>query len=58
MGRKQQDSAGRETLLGMIKGEQETSGFVSEAAICGMAESLSLPVIILTPIWSMTDLRP
>ena len=44
MGKKQQDSAGRETLLGMIKGEQETSGFVSEAAICGMAESLALPV--------------
>lgn len=44
MGKKQQDSKGRKSLLGMIKGEQETSGFVSEAAICGMAESLSLPV--------------
>lgn len=44
MGKKQQDSKERKSLLGMIKGEQETSGFVSEAAICEMAESLALSV--------------
>ncbi len=44
MGKKQQDAKERKSLLSMIKGEQEASGFVSDAAICGMAESLSLPV--------------
>jgi len=44
MGKKQQDAKERKSLLGMIKGEQETSGFVSDAAISEMAESLSLPV--------------
>lgn len=44
MGKKQQDAKERKSLLSMIKGEQETSGFVSDAAISGMAESLSLPV--------------
>lgn len=44
MGKKQQDAKERKPLLSMIKGEQETSGFVSDAAISGMAESLSLPV--------------
>ena len=44
MGKKQQDSKERKSLLGMIKGEQESSGFVSDAAISEMAESLSLPV--------------
>ncbi len=44
MGKKQQDSKGRKSLLGMIKGEQGSSGFVSDAAISGMAESLALPV--------------
>ena len=44
MGKKQQDAKERKSLLGMIKGEQETSGFVSDAAISGMAGSLSLPV--------------
>ena len=44
MGKKQQDSKERKSLLGMIKGEQESSGFVSDAAISGMAETLSLPV--------------
>jgi len=44
MGKKQQDLKERKSLLGMIKGEQETSGFVSDAAISEMAESLSLPV--------------
>jgi NADH-quinone oxidoreductase subunit E len=44
MGKKQQDAKERKSLLGMIKGEQEISGFVSDAAISGMAESLSLSV--------------
>ncbi len=44
MGKKQQDAKERKSLLGMIKGEQESSGFVSDAAISGMAESLSLSV--------------
>ena len=44
MGKKQQDSKERKSLLGMIKGEQESSGFVSDAAISEMAESLSLSV--------------
>ncbi len=44
MGKKQQDAKERKSLLSMIKGEQETAGFVSDAAISGMAESLSLPV--------------
>lgn len=44
MGKKQQDAKERKSLLSMIKGEQEASGFVSDAAISGMAESLSLPV--------------
>ena len=44
MGKKQQDAKERKSLLGMIKGEQETSGFVSDAAISEMAESLSLSV--------------
>lgn len=44
MGKKQQDAKERKSLLSMIKGEQETAGFVSDAAISGMAESLSLSV--------------
>ena len=34
----------KDRLLGMIKGEQEKSGYVSQAAMAGMAQSLGVSV--------------
>ena len=51
----------RNQLLGMIKEEQEKSGYVSEGAMAGMAQTLQLPigdVYGVTTFYSFLSTKP